>query len=65
MPTDRDGILLAAPRGADPDPAALPNAIEELVKAVAAEDPERALAVMRQLVPEYAPTDNARSAAAG
>ena len=65
LPTDRDGILLAAPRGADPDPAVLPAAIGDLLEAVAAEDPEQALAVIRQLVPEYAPTVDAPSPAAG
>jgi O-antigen biosynthesis protein WbqV len=59
VPTRCQGILLAAPRGADNDPEALPQALSALEKACAKGDEAEALRVMRHLVPEFKDTPGA------
>ena len=59
--TAHDGILLAAPRAADH--AVLARAIDDLAAAAAAGQTERALGLLRSLVPEYGGESSAASAA--
>lgn len=51
VPTDRAGILLAAPRIIDM--ASLTSALEQLQTACRTSDPDLAVEVLRELVPEY------------
>ncbi len=62
VPTERAGILLAAPRAADD--AFLSRAIAELEEAARAGDLAATEAVLRRMVPEYAPREAARPPAA-
>ncbi|MBI5163731.1 MAG: polysaccharide biosynthesis protein [Magnetospirillum sp.] len=53
VPTESKGILLAAPRSVDAEELGV--ALSDLAEACAAHRPERVLAILRRLVPEYAP----------
>ncbi|MGE5504471.1 MAG: polysaccharide biosynthesis protein [Actinomycetota bacterium] len=55
--TERPGILVAAPRSVDADELGV--ALDELAQACRAHRPEIALAILRRLVPEYAPNAEA------
>ena len=52
LPTRAEGILLAAPRAADY--ALLQRSLDELIDQARERHEERALALLRALVPEYA-----------
>lgn len=53
MPTDRNGILIATPRLVDRHELGI--ALSELEMACTSHQPERVLAIIRRLVPEYMP----------
>lgn len=53
VPTEKPGILVAAPRSVDAEEMAV--ALDDLSASCRAHQPERALAVVRRLVPEYQP----------
>jgi O-antigen biosynthesis protein WbqV len=62
QPTERGGILVAAARSVDRDELGM--ALSEMEQACRAHQPERAMAVLRRLVPEYRPDGEAPAAAA-
>ena len=61
VPTDADSLMLAAPRTGDL--VALTNAFDELDEAARNRRRDQTLALIRRLVPEYAPDGVARKAA--
>ncbi|CAA7621845.1 Capsular polysaccharide biosynthesis protein CapD [Candidatus Terasakiella magnetica] len=55
VPTERQGILVAAPRMVDAEELGL--ALDDLAQACRAHRPDRVMPIVRNLVPEYTPTE--------
>ncbi|CAA7612158.1 nucleoside-diphosphate sugar epimerase/dehydratase [Magnetospirillum sp. UT-4] len=62
LPTERKGILVAAPRSVDAEELGV--ALSELEAGCRAHQPERVLAILKRMVPEYAPQTAAKSVSA-
>jgi len=62
VPTERAGILLAAPRSGDL--RELGRAVKSITKSTSSSDRASAMAVLRRMVPEYNPSGEAPARAA-